>query len=617
MTSYTKEQMIEKKQKKITYALFIPIILLLTIVPLIVKLKVVNTSDVIHMVFRSNEFIDFYSQYKGSGIIGITLLMLITLFLLFDKKFLKKDKIVTISSIGACIFLLFTILSTTFSPYQDVAMWGVPDRAEGMIVIICYIVIMSYTLYAFVRVDDYKYIIYALSVLVIVSTIIGFLQYIGRDFYMSELGKKLMIPEEYADIRNSLTTNFEKQRITISMFNPNYVGSFTAIMIPLFGVLGFFAKTIKEIIFFTTIMLCNVFLLFGSGSRAGILGIMAAVIFAIVIFAKKIWHAKKAIFPIIGGGIVILVILVISTRAIMFDKINTMMQDAISLFLPADANFDYKNEVLVKDIHFEDGKAIVVGQKGDLILENTSEGIKMYDDSGATIAYEIENNLMKIEDNRFDEFVFERLFRTDDESKLAAVGLVLNERPAYLLKVTDDEGIYLVDSFTQEKIDMDYAEAIGFKGKELLASGRGYIWSRSIPLLKNTVILGTGPDTYVLFFPQNDFVAKDYSLGNPIVIVDKPHNMYLQIGINQGLIALIGFLILVISYVIDSLKLYAFKNYYNTGDAVGVASVLAVIGYLIAGIFNDSVVSVAPIFWVVLGMGIGINYIRRKQGILN
>ena len=30
-------------------------------------------------------------------------------------------------------------------------------------------------------------------------------------------------------------------------------------------------------------------------------------------------------------------------------------------------------------------------------------------------------------------------------------------------------------------------------------------------------------------------------------------------------------------------------------------------------IFNDSVISVAPIFWVVLGVGIALNYMNRQK----
>ena len=39
---------------------------------------------------------------------------------------------------------------------------------------------------------------------------------------------------------------------------------------------------------------------------------------------------------------------------------------------------------------------------------------------------------------------------------------------------------------------------------------------------------------------------------------------------------------------------------------------LGVIGYLIAGISNDSCVTIAPIFWVLLGIGFAVNRINRE-----
>ena len=33
----------------------------------------------------------------------------------------------------------------------------------------------------------------------------------------------------------------------------------------------------------------------------------------------------------------------------------------------------------------------------------------------------------------------------------------------------------------------------------------------------------------------------------------------------------------------------------------------AIVSYCVAGIFNDSVVPVAPVFWVLLGLGIAMN----------
>ena len=55
-----------------------------------------------------------------------------------------------------------------------------------------------------------------------------------------------------------------------------------------------------------------------------------------------------------------------------------------------------------------------------------------------------------------------------------------------------------------------------------------------------------------------------------------------------------------------SLK-YWKNNFDSLFAQVGVAILAAVLGYAVAGLFNDSVVSVAPVFWVLLGIGISIN----------
>ena len=49
----------------------------------------------------------------------------------------------------------------------------------------------------------------------------------------------------------------------------------------------------------------------------------------------------------------------------------------------------------------------------------------------------------------------------------------------------------------------------------------------------------------------------------------------------------------------------------NYGFELGIF--VAIIGYLVAGIFNDSAVSVAPIFWLLLGTG--INLLKRNEKI--
>lgn len=128
-------------------------------------------------------------------------------------------------------------------------------------------------------------------------------------------------------------------------------------------------------------------------------------------------------------------------------------------------------------------------------------------------------------------------------------------------------------------------------------------------------VFGHGADTFFLVFPQGDLLAKLYSYGTTQMIVDKPHNLYLQIGISHGMIALLAFVMIMAIYIIDSLKLYALRKEYNKQQTVGIAVTLAIIGYLGAGFFNDSIVSIAPIFWLLLGVGIAINQLNKCHSV--
>ena len=62
----------------------------------------------------------------------------------------------------------------------------------------------------------------------------------------------------------------------------------------------------------------------------------------------------------------------------------------------------------------------------------------------------------------------------------------------------------------------------------------------------------------------------------------------------------------------DCFRLYALRREYRTEQAMGISVMLGIVGYLAAGMFNDSVVSVAPVFWILLGVGAALNTINRR-----
>jgi hypothetical protein len=158
------------------------------------------------------------------------------------------------------------------------------------------------------------------------------------------------------------------------------------------------------------------------------------------------------------------------------------------------------------------------------------------------------------------------------------------------------------------KLDkMVTAPSAVFTKYEGFATNRGYIWSRTIPLLKDYVFLGSGPDTFTTVYPQQDYINFErYGYGNGIIT--KPHNLYLQIATQTGILSLIAFLVFYGMYFVTSLRLYIkgrFSTYYAQ---VGLAIFIGTIAYMVTGLTNDSSITTAPIFWVLIGTGIAVNY---------
>ena len=133
-------------------------------------------------------------------------------------------------------------------------------------------------------------------------------------------------------------------------------------------------------------------------------------------------------------------------------------------------------------------------------------------------------------------------------------------------------------------------------------------------MLSDTIIKGYGPDNFLVAFPQHDYWAKTYVYRNSQMITDKPHNMYLQWGINNGVVALLSLLVVFCIYLFRSGRELFRWNHSDPDRTFKVGLLCAVVGYLTAGMFNDSITSIAPIFWTLLGLGIAMMETDNEKG---
>ncbi len=631
MTSYADEKRVklEKRRELINKIMFIPIVLLLGIIPLLVRVEEVLPKDMnMYMIFGTTELVDYFSQLKSVGIITLTIIMIVLLYFFIEKSEMKKDLYSKIYLTSSVVLVGMTLISTLLAEYKEIAMWGVYDRAEGCVIWTCYIIMMLYTYYVVKNEKGYKWIISPLIFLVGVITVLGIFQYIGKDLLtQTKLGLSLIVPKEY-DLKGPLVmANGNANKVVGTFYHYNYVGSFGAMMVPLFVTLTLLVKGRLKKAVLGVVSIASLFVLFGSSARSGIVGLALAVVVGIIVFARKILKAWKKVLPIVIAFVMVIVGFDAVTGGKIFARIPTLLEDAIALVKPVDKEFDYKDYIPVREIINEKGKITFVLQEHQFNIEYKDGQLQFKDEVGNPIEYTSATNYGMITENgvsgeeqyiiKDDRFSNIKIFREDigvltEQNKIDAI-LVQIEGGSFAFKLDETTGLTQINDVSGLPWPEAEAESIGFRGKEKLGSARGYIWSRSLPvLLKDNLIIGNGPDTFPAYFPQNDRLAKWWAYGTTNMNVDKAHSLYLQIGMNQGGIALTAFLVMVITYIIHSFKLYSFKDEYDGTDAMGIGVFLAIVGYLGAGIFNDSIISVAPIFWILLGTGFAVNYMKQQ-----
>ncbi|MFW6025246.1 MAG: O-antigen ligase family protein [Candidatus Woesearchaeota archaeon] len=590
------------REKIKDYLYILPLALIVGIIPLIVRYKKSKLGEVVATYWTRDYNTDFFSYYKSLFFIG-TLLLTFLSFYIYIKKENKLRK--TLYYIPLAIYLLMIIISTIFSEAKLTSLYGFPDRYEGMAVLIGYVLIVIFAINLINKQRQIKLILTFLIVTAVVIGILGLYQFYGLDFFQSAIGKKLILPSEnYANLADKLDFRFGHNNIIYATFyNPNYAGSYFAMLFMLTFVLYFFSNKRDYSVLLGAINLLMFANWLGSLSRAGILGVLFSSFILIFLLGKELIKKWKKILVILIAFIIVFTAMDMSTD-------NKLRKEFFSLGV--ETELALKGEVAdIKDISYEDNTFKFITEKNALYLNfDENDELVFKDGNNNKLNYYLDNekeikddkDFIYLEDEIYSNYKFRIINNKKNENQV--LEFYYNEKQLNLL--VDKYKNFWMIGMRGNVYPIKDVESWGFEGKESLASGRGYIWSRSLPLLKDTIIKGYGPDTYAIYFSQDDVIGKFKAFRNTAKIVDKPHNMYLQIAINTGLISLVAVLALFTIYFFRNIIIYLKSDYNYCYEKNGLAIFTSIIAYLVAGFFNDSIVSVAPVFWTLLGIGIMI-----------
>jgi hypothetical protein len=330
-----------------------------------------------------------------------------------------------------------------------------------------------------------------------------------------------------------------------------------------------------------------------------LVGLFVSFILAIVLFNKKLVEWKKPLIIVVIIALVVVGLtfgrllpsLGIQTASLTPAAVTTS-EPAVTAAAAAPLYIDFMETKTDRIRLSLDGKVFNIIPT----LEGESIAINVTDDAGIPITP--------------NDPTFKRIQMNGGMNQnYPAIAIQINDLT--WLFVINETGVAYVSDLNKIS-QMVNPPSIGFANDQFFGSSRGYIWSKTFPLLKDTFFIGHGADTFAIIFPQNDFVGKLNFFSNRNIVVDKAHNMYLGAAVGTGILSVFALLSMFILYGIQSFKIYRKCSYNSFLEYSGVGIFIGVVGFLFAGLINDSSVSTMPLFYGLLGTGIAINMILKK-----
>lgn len=591
------------------------LVFVLSVVPLIVSAYHYEVKLNSYPWFSGSTTYDFFLYWKGEAL--LLLCGLLALYVAVKLCFVSKGLFGQTDHkylIPLILYFVMCVLSTLFSEHRNMAVWGGYEQWEGMLILGTYVLVLL-SAYGLVKGETEVNIIrYGLLAGVLVLSFLSMRQFMGEDFFRTPMGKDVM--NFMSDKKLNFTFNFEKGRVYSTLYNPNYVGSYVALMLPV--ILSFVSRKRKAISVVRSLIavlaaVWLVIMLAGSESVTGCIGVAASfLLFAVFMITNIKKHPVcAAVISVLCVGMFTGVVLI--NKPVFEYGINKIKNPT-------------PNHFVVKSMVSKEGLLYITTKDDDVLklnvyIEDGSYTYEAADEDGesAGIYRDEATSRMKFEDARFRDIeIYEKSIEVEDVEYDAFVVATPSESKEYTIvlaeasyKIGLNQTVYKIYNAFGKIDDLREIKSIGFEDNQHFGSRRGYIWSRTIPLLGEHLLLGSGPNTFVYEFPNDDYVGMK-NVGYDGATVTKPHNMFMQIFVQTGLISLLAFLALYAVYFVECVRLYMRKTEYHAMEITGIGILLGTFGYLVTGLANDSTVAVAPLYWCLLGVGMAVNRYNKN-----
>ena len=593
----------EKFNKKI-----VPLMMLM-VVPLVMYAQniVYDTIFTYPKIMVYSTDLDLFNFYKSIALYIVTVLAVVFYFLFTKKKDMTLEKDRLKYYVPIIVYAVLIILSTIFSIFPRIALFGVYERFEGALVLLSYLIIIVYTIEAIKNELDVKLVMKAFLVMNFIIALIGVLQGIGLDPFKTGIFQTMIgLPPEV-----NLTSNFARSSYS-TLYNPNNLGQFITLVFPVSLSLIFALKGSKWRYLAIITTLLNLINVVTCNSDNAFVGLFAGGLILAILFFNNLKPSEKRKRMVFYAGIAFSVAIVATVGVLKFDTIinSEGIQNEIRAF---DRDSD---DVYLEDIKVSDDLIQFFTSKGTFNFGRTDKGLLMMDEKMNPIPFEQKKNRISFLEKPYDELIWSEITSTN------SIKVYFKRNPLNIaVEIVFDREKFVGLRGTGENIFRELPEnqmPEALRGFEATFSRRGYLWFTSISRFDEVWLIGAGPDNFLYWFEQNDLIGKFNMTHRPQVIADKPHNIYIQIAVQTGVISLVIWFILIGTYAVASFKRLGVRKKTEFREYLGTGILAGIIGFMASSVFVDSSVGVGTIFYLLLAVGIYINgtFPNRKKASL-
>jgi len=509
------------------------------------------------------------------------------------------------------IFVIGTVVSTILAKHQKSAFWGAPAIGEGLWTMLAYVVLILVFYNYFANEYAISKMKKAIVALCGITTVLTVIEWFYKPLLEIGLVQKLVAPAKYSEIASAMKADRFMDAISVTFYNPGYLGGFVCLLVPFALIFALMAKEVKAKVLYAIAFLGTLFGVIVSGTTTSLYVALLEVVLIVLIYIFLSKEKKKA--GIQGGvALVISVLALIAFGEITGNAFLNIMGNENSV---TESELDECFEI--KDIQLLGNKVQIQGEEEILTISYEKNKFVFRNTEGAVLKQIRTEKGVSFEEEGYEYLMVSGMNiagQVDGAVKCVMVDAgYLDTIDFFVLEDGTFSGVGQGGSIVKDIGDANTPEALKrFYG---LFTGRGYAWVNSLPILKETWLIGKGPGNFAYYFKHFDYVGMLTTHKTAKQIIDKPHNAYLQYTMEVGLPAAIAFFGIFAGILLKAVKGVWKKREEKQileNSVFHIGAIVSVIGFLVCSLINDSMITVTPIACMIAGALLASCYMKEK-----